>query len=1599
MQSRSTDTPIDWSAELSERQNKFTEWHSSIYHNSLQLYNTVACQVEKPTGSPQPAGTIPTIDDPDFGNSEQVLAVAVLQYVKGRIDIPAQAQRLFGYILSRLSTDALQHVESHEDYLHANKEKSPHLLLKIVHSVYNTDAQDNIPGAADISALQSLVCFKPKPNESLVVASARLLALCVEARSRHAIGASINDQALATLFLKSLPESQFASAKTVILNSSSMNPSLAPDSPEAVRLLLVKLGAPEKIEDGSVDAMSASASAAAAPKGKEANGRYTVPRPGSGYTCTGCRKADPGHFSSDCPLSSPAVREVALQRHKEDIAKKYGRATSGEGKGVGRGGSSRSAIKAGGGDGKGRAPDAKSKNVTFQASAADVERIAASVAERLVAATKQDSQKRNNNADESDDDYCGYIMIKEEDDVVSANTATARLGTVQSGTHYLDTGANRHVVGKVYVAGDTEVLGDEIRIRGVGGFVSRVTAQCKTLVRGTSAAIVLQDSPSLLSASELLKTHFIHSDRNGRFFLLYPRDMKSADYLVFVGVPKGLWALAVMYKGGTELDTVWSNEPLIRGADESTTKDWVSAVRRRQRRATSPQLNVRSDEQAHDVSDAEAMTTFAKKLVSASEPVAVKVKQHTAEQVERAKIAELYMRTLVTTPEKLRALLSSESIEGASISAKDVALAEHIFGANVTRLSTNLNSRPPHVDTTPRPEREHPNQVAFVDLFKCGGHNILLTKFKPLGLKLGKVLESRESQDVTGAVLGHIEFIRPYGYECKVIHSDKEGGLMSKDAKAEMAKRGIRQAEYATAAHVVHIESCVQPTRSAIHYLLQECVSTFGYTPPYEFLQSFLNHVCIMNAFTNYEPGNPLSTGQVLFGRSLTARECSFAPGSLVVSKVPRGTQPGKNVTHGEPCIYLCTRASETLTGSVYSLGTDKILPREINEFVPLPMTREVIEHLRKMVKENTKQGRALTLPPKPLKSLERVMSAEETSVCLSMPSLYERMESLADSMDRFPEEGFTSGEEKRTPTEPPHPETGETPKPLRTGNPFIPAYGIKLKNIIAIAAITRKKTAGAAMAFNLTVQQALDTFPEYAEDSIRLELENILHRTFRPVDWKRISRTQKILPSKMFLKPKWNSSGAFDKLKCRLVGGGHRQNHEDFGDLSAPTLGLTALFALLSIAVYLGQKSKCADVPSAYLNAPLKKEDGPIHVRLDKKTSEIVIKMRPELAHLADPSGRIVGEVEYALYGLIQSAMLWYEHLTKSLESLGFKVNEYEPCVMNKHSEDGTLITVGIFVDDMKFFSVSVELIDSTIASLEAIYGKLTVNGGDVQSYLGMTINTAVEGEVTITMEKYVTDILSDFKVVGTKSAPAKPTLLDVNEESPLLPQAECDIFRSKVMRIYYLARRVRPDMLTAAAFLTRRTTKATVEDADKLQHLLQYLNGTSTMGITLSPGASLQIYAFVDAAYGTHFDMKSHTGCVIQIGEGGGPTYCKSVKQSIVSKSSTEAELIAASDMASQIIWLRNFMQAQGHEMGPAILFQDNMSTIALINSGRAKAEKSRHVNVRYFWIRDRIESAEIVVEHKPTEHMLADALTKPLTGSLLLRMREMLLNNKKR
>ena len=246
--------------------------------------------------------------------------------------------------------------------------------------------------------------------------------------------------------------------------------------------------------------------------------------------------------------------------------------------------------------------------------------------------------------------------------------------------------------------------------------------------------------------------------------------------------------------------------------------------------------------------------------------------------------------------------------------------------------------------------------------------------------------------------------------------------------------------------------------------------------------------------------------------------------------------------------------------------------------------------------------------------------------------------------------------------------------------------------------------------------------------------------------------------------------------------------------------------------------------------------------------------------------------------------------------------------------------------------------------------------------------------------------------------TSPYNHDLHRVDEESPLLNEDESKYFHSMTAKLLYIARMIRLEVGVGAAFLTTRVTKATAEDKDKLHKIIRYLSQSHTeghKGFRITPGTNFQAEAYIDAAYGVNPDAKSQTGCSMGIG-GKGFVYNKSSKQHIVTKSSTEAELVALSDMANQAIHQRNFLEAQGYQKLPAKLYQDNQSTITLVNKGRSTSLSTRHINIRYFWLKERIESGEIEVIYKPTEEMgPANIATKATVGNLFRLERQALCN----
>ena len=95
-----------------------------------------------------------------------------------------------------------------------------------------------------------------------------------------------------------------------------------------------------------------------------------------------------------------------------------------------------------------------------------------------------------------------------------------------------------------------------------------------------------------------------------------------------------------------------------------------------------------------------------------------------------------------------------------------------------------------------------------------------------------------------------------------------------------------------------------------------------------------------------------------------------------------------------------------------------------------------------------------------------------------------------------------------------------------------------------------------------------------------------------------------------------------------------------------------------------------------------------------------------------------------------------------------------------------------------------------------------------------------------------------------------------------------------------------------------------------------------------------------------------------------------CKSIKQKLNTKSSTKAELVGASDYLPKIIWVKMFLALQGYQLGENYLEHDNESAIKLEKNGRMSAgPRSRHINIRYFWIKDRSRQENITI----TKHFL--------------------------
>lgn len=245
------------------------------------------------------------------------------------------------------------------------------------------------------------------------------------------------------------------------------------------------------------------------------------------------------------------------------------------------------------------------------------------------------------------------------------------------------------------------------------------------------------------------------------------------------------------------------------------------------------------------------------------------------------------------------------------------------------------------------------------------------------------------------------------------------------------------------------------------------------------------------------------------------------------------------------------------------------------------------------------------------------------------------------------------------------------------------------------------------------------------------------------------------------------------------------------------------------------------------------------------------------------------------------------------------------------------------------------------------------------------MTLDFNVDGCCIVRMDDYVETIVTEAPddMDGEVEMPAADHLFQINPNGQRVSKEVAERFHTMVAKLLFLAKRARPEIQTAIAFLCTRTQATDVDDYRKLARVIKYLRRYPKLALTLEADGVRVVKWSVDALFAVHEDMRSHTGGCGSLGKGAFAAV--SSKQKMNTRSSTKAELVGVDDMMGKILWTQYFLKAQGYDVGPAVVEQDNKSAILLETNGtRSSTKRTHHINVRYYFVTDRIAKGDIVV-----------------------------------
>jgi hypothetical protein len=361
----------------------------------------------------------------------------------------------------------------------------------------------------------------------------------------------------------------------------------------------------------------------------------------------------------------------------------------------------------------------------------------------------------------------------------------------------------------------------------------------------------------------------------------------------------------------------------------------------------------------------------------------------------------------------------------------------------------------------------------------------------------------------------------------------------------------------------------------------------------------------------------------------------------------------------------------------------------------------------------------------------------------------------------------------------------------------------------------------------------------------------------------------------------------------------------------------------------------------------------------------------------------RVVLRLKRPLYGTKQGAHHWYEELKKTLLKFDFKVCAADEATFYKVKGEN-FIVLAAATDDFTIVTNSRSLSAETKANLNGHF--VLVDLGDLSWLLGVSVTRDLSNKtISLGQQSYVELMLTRFGLTNARPAPTpmEPGAdyhLDSPSISPTsLTPAENTTFREMIGSLMYCATMTRPDIAYAVSMLSQFLESPRTTHLKAAKRVFCYLSGTKHLKLVL--GGNSSIAGFSDSDWASQLHRHSISGFAFFVGLGAVSWSAK--KQPIITLSSTEAEYVALTHAAKDIIWIHKLLKDLSflHSLLlPTTLYCDNQGAIRLSKNATFHG-RTKHIDVHFHFIRQTVSSGDISLSYIPTENMTADIFTKAL------------------